>query len=62
ATGDWGLVVRDADGRALGRADATVSGPERLVVRLRRRATVVLEACNFAGEPTARVSYAFPLR
>ncbi|MCW2777876.1 MAG: hypothetical protein JWN17_1601 [Frankiales bacterium] len=62
ATGDWGLAVRDPRGRTLRRADSAVSAPERLVLRRRGRGTVVLEACNFAGAPTARVSYVFRSR
>ena len=60
STGDWGLVVRDARGRALARSDtALATGTEQAAVRLRGRAKVLLEACTFAGAPTARVSWTF---
>ena len=58
STGDWGLVVRDARGRALARSDtALATGTERATVRLRGPAKVLIEACNFAGAPTAQVSW-----
>ncbi len=59
STGDWGLAVRDARGRALGRADSQVSQPERLALRVRAASRVLVDACNFAGAPTARVSWTF---
>ena len=60
STGDWGLVLRDAGGRALARSDtALATGTERATVRLRARGTVVVESCNFAGGPTAQVSWTF---
>jgi hypothetical protein len=60
SVGDWGLALRDARGRALGRTDAVLlGGTERLALRVRARTRVLVDACNFAGAPTARVSWVF---
>lgn len=59
STGDWGLAVRDARGRTLGRADSEVTEPERLALRVRAAGTLLVDACNFAGTPTARVTWTF---
>jgi hypothetical protein len=58
--GDWALGLRDSAGDRLGESDGgTPDTVESMQVKFKRGETVTIEACNFAGAPTAKVSYTF---
>ena len=59
-TGDWALGLRDAKGARLAESDGgTPETDESMQVKFKKATTVTIEACNFAGAPTATVSYLF---
>ena len=57
---DWSLAVRDTDGTDEGTSDGGLPTDKEMVdVSFKRGQTVVLDTCNFAGEPSVVVSYVF---
>ena len=58
--GDWALGMRDAAGDRLAESDGgTPETDESMTVKFKKAQTITIEACNFAGAPTATVSYVF---
>lgn len=58
--GDWALGLRDSKGSQIASSDgATPETPESMLVKLKKAQTVTIDACNFAGAPTATVTYTF---
>ena len=60
-TGDWALGLRDSkSGSQIASSDgATPETPESMDVKFKRPGEVFIDACNFAGGPTAVVTYTF---
>ena len=59
-TGDYALGMRDKNGDRLAESDGgTPDTAEAMSVKFKRAETITIEACNFAGAPTATVSYVF---
>lgn len=60
-TGDWALGLRDKkSGSQIASSDgATPETPESMDVKFKRATEVFIDACNFAGGPTATVTYTF---
>ncbi len=60
-TGDWALAMRDAKkGSRLAESDgASPETPESMDVKFKKPTEVLIDACNFAGAPTATVTYTF---
>ena len=59
-TGDWALGMRDSAGDRIAESDGgTPDTAEAMSVKFKKAETVTIEACNFAGAPTATVSYVF---
>lgn len=65
--GDWDITARDG-AKVLGIGSGTTTGDpsslgtdlvETLTVKVRRATTIRLGVCNFAGGPTADVTYTF---
>lgn len=58
--GDWALGLRDAKGKRLAESDGgTPETDESMDVKFKKAGVVVVEACNFAGGPTATVTLTF---
>lgn len=59
--GDWALAMRDSKkGTRLAESDgASPETPESMDVKFKRATEVFIDACNFAGGPTATVTYTF---
>lgn len=58
--GDWALGLRDAKGKRLAESDgSSPETDETMDVKFKKAGTVVVEACNFAGGPTATVTLTF---
>jgi hypothetical protein len=59
--GDWALGLRDAKkGSQIAFSDgSTPETPESMDVKFKRATDVFIDACNFAGAPTATVTYTF---
>ena len=58
--GDWALGLRDAKGARLADSDGgTPETDEFMQVKFKKATTATIEACNFAGAPTATVTYTF---
>ena len=58
--GDWALGMRDAKGNRLAESDGgTPETDESMQVKFKKAGDVVIEACNFAGAPTATVTLVF---
>lgn len=54
---DWALAVRDSGGSTL--ADADGGDPttvEKITIKVKKKMDVLVDACNFAGEPTVPVT------
>ncbi len=59
-TGDWALGLRDAAGEQIAFSDgATPETDEAMDVKFKKGQMVTIDACNFAGGPTAEVTYVF---
>ena len=60
-TGDWALALRDSKkGTRLAESDgATPETPESMDVKFKKATEVLIDSCNFAGAPTATVTYVF---
>ena len=60
-TGDWALGMRDKKkGTQIASSDgSTPETPESMDVKFKRATEVFIDACNFAGAPTATVTYTF---
>ena len=57
---DWSLAIRDADGASLATSDGgTPTDPEGATLRFKKAATVSIDTCNFAGEPSIDVTGRF---
>lgn len=62
-TGDWDLLLEDGGGAELSYSGASdVGAPEEVYLKLKKKEQVVIVACNFAGAPTATVSYTFTFK
>lgn len=58
--GDWDLLLLDADREELATGGSSDLGvPEIAVVKFKRKTTMSIVACNWAGSPTATVTYTF---
>jgi hypothetical protein len=58
--GDWALGMRDSKGARLAESDGTTpETDESMQVKFKKATDVVIEACNFAGAPTATVDLVF---
>jgi hypothetical protein len=59
-TGDWALALRDKKGARLAESDgASPETPESMDVKFKKATEVLIDSCNFAGAPTASVTYTF---
>ena len=60
-TGDWALAMRDAkkDTRLAESDGGTPETDESMDVKFKKPTEVFIDACNFAGAPTATVTYTF---
>jgi hypothetical protein len=57
---DWSLAVRDTDGSDEATSDGGSPTDKELVdIPFKRATSVVIDTCNFAGEPNVVVSYTF---
>ena len=57
---DWSLAVRDTDGTDEGTSDGTTPTDKEMVdVTFKKAQPVVIDTCNFTGEPSVVVSYVF---
>jgi hypothetical protein len=58
--GDWALGLRDAKGNRLAESDGgTPETDESMQVKFKKAGKATIEACNFAGGPTATVTWTF---
>lgn len=56
-TADWALAVRDSSGSTL--ADADGGDPttvEKVTIKVKKKMDVMVDACNWAGEPSVSVT------
>lgn len=63
-TGDWSMGVFDASGASLGTSDQTdpvaaINGPEKITLKFKKKTSVIVRSCNFAGGPTANGALTF---
>lgn len=57
---DWSMAIRDADGDVVASADGDFPDvKESTAATFKKKQTVTIDACNFAGEPTITVKYKF---
>jgi hypothetical protein len=57
---DWSVAIRDAQGNTLASEDGGLPNtPESTFASFKRKTAVVIDACNFSGEPTVGVTYTF---
>ena len=57
---DWAIAVRNSKGQKLGSADGgTPEVKEKMSVKIKTKGSYTIDACNFAGGPTAKVKYTF---
>lgn len=57
---DWSLALRDAQGNTLTSADGSEpQTPEAVFYTFKKKTPIVIDACNFAGEPDVGVSFVF---
>lgn len=58
--GDWALAILDAKGAKIADHDngATepIDTPSQITIKLKKKTTITVRACNFAGGPTATVT------
>lgn len=58
--GDWALAVLDAKGAKIADHDndlgTAIDEPSTITIKLKKKTTVTIRACNFAGGPTATVT------
>ncbi len=58
--GDWALAILDASGAKIADHDndagSDLDAPSQIVIKLKKKTTVTIRACNFAGGPTATVT------
>ena len=60
---DWTLDLRNAAGEELASSDGGMpTDPETYAVFFKKKTTVTIGACNFAGEPTITPSYLFTFK
>ena len=59
--GDWALAMRDSKkGTRLAESDGTSpETDESMDVKFKRATEILIDSCNFAGGPTATVTYTF---
>lgn len=58
--GDWALGLRDAKGARLAESDGSdLLVDESMQAKFKKPTEVLIDACNFAGAPTATVTYTF---
>ncbi len=57
---DWALALLDGKGKRLAESDGPgLTDAESMQVKFKKKTDVVIRACNFAGGPTATVTYVF---
>ena len=57
---DWALALLDDKGNRLAESDGSdLTAKEAMQVKFKRKTNVIIRACNFAGGPTATVTYTF---
>jgi hypothetical protein len=61
-TGDWSLMITDANGDVLGGADVNPPASEEASVRLKKAQTIDVYACNMEGAPSAKVTVHYAYR
>jgi hypothetical protein len=58
--GDWALAILDSKGNKIADHDNDVTepidSPSKIVLKVKKKATLTIRACNFAGGPTATVT------
>jgi len=60
---DWSLAVRDAQGNDLATSDGgTPDVKEMADVFFKKGQAITIDACNFSGEPTVKVTYTFTFK
>jgi hypothetical protein len=61
--GDWALALLDSKGEKIADHDNDVSesidAPSKIVYKFKKKTTITVRACNFAGGPTANVSIVY---
>ena len=61
--GDWALAVLNSKGQKLGDSDQgtgePLDRPEKVKIKVKAKGKYVIRACNFAGGPTAKVTWIF---
>lgn len=59
-TGDWALAVRDKDGATLSKSDGgSPTDVESIDMRFKKAGQISVDACNFLGAPTAKITITF---
>ncbi len=59
-TGDWALALRSKSGSTLASSDGGMPmDAESIQTKFKKPTEVLIDACNFAGAPTAEVTYTF---
>lgn len=57
---DWALALLDGKGSRLAESDGSdPTQQESMQVKFKKKTDVVIRACNFAGRPTAEITYVF---
>jgi hypothetical protein len=57
---DWALALLDGKGKRLAESDSSdLVAQEAMQVKFKKKTDVVIRACNFAGAPTAEITYVF---
>lgn len=57
---DWALALLDGSGKRLAESDSgDPVAQESMQVKFKKKTDVVIRACNFAGPPTAEITYVF---
>ena len=58
--GDWALAILDSKGAKIADHDNDVSEPidtpSKIVIKVKKKSSLTIRACNFAGGPTATVT------
>ena len=57
---DWALALLDGTGKRLAESDSgDPVAQESMQVKFKKKTDVVIRSCNFAGPPTAEITYVF---
>ena len=58
-TGEWSLMVTDAQGELIGSADADAPATESMSLRMKRSGKINILPCNLFGTFEAQLSYSY---